>query len=367
MPTFGAYDLAATLLWPFVVIRLFSAEKANGALTLMLQTPLGVPAQVASKALALALGWGLSFLPGLVAVALWAGYGGHLHAPELENLLLGHLLRGLLTVGVAAAAAALCEGPANAAIATLAFTLGTWALDLLAAGHGGWMQRLAAYTPAAALRAFEQGELPLAVLAGGLAIALGGLWLAGAWMHPGHPWRRRARDTAVVALAVAGALLVASRLHASWDVSEDRRHSFTEAEDAALRSLPGPLRITVHLAPEDPRLEDFERNILGKLRRVLPDVDVEYVSRGRSGLFETQGYGEIWYALGEKRVMVRSLTEPIVLEQLLALGGRSPPPASEEAPAPGHPLVAEPRFAAIFFYAVWPLAVGLLWIRQRRS
>ena len=41
-PTLGAYDLAATLLLPFVVIRLVSAEKESGALKLMLQWPVKI-------------------------------------------------------------------------------------------------------------------------------------------------------------------------------------------------------------------------------------------------------------------------------------------------------------------------------------
>ena len=39
VPTLGAYDLAATLLFPFVVIRLVAVEKQSGALALMLQAP----------------------------------------------------------------------------------------------------------------------------------------------------------------------------------------------------------------------------------------------------------------------------------------------------------------------------------------
>src|SRR5215471_18941928 len=38
-PTFGSYDLAVTLLFPFVAIRLVSVEKESGALKLMLQAP----------------------------------------------------------------------------------------------------------------------------------------------------------------------------------------------------------------------------------------------------------------------------------------------------------------------------------------
>ena len=39
VPTLGAYDLAATLLLPFVAIRLIAGEKENGGLKLLLQLP----------------------------------------------------------------------------------------------------------------------------------------------------------------------------------------------------------------------------------------------------------------------------------------------------------------------------------------
>ena len=146
-PTFGAYDLAVTLLFPFVAIRLIAAEKESGALKLGLQLPFGVGEMVAAKLLALVAGWIVAWLPGLIAVAMWRAYGGHLYAPETLNLLLGHWLRMLLSAGVAIAAAALAESAAIAAIVTLVFTIGTWALDFIAAGRGGWLATLAAYSP----------------------------------------------------------------------------------------------------------------------------------------------------------------------------------------------------------------------------
>src|SRR5690349_7823737 len=51
VPTFGAYDLAVTLLFPFVAIRLIAAEKESGALKLLLQFPSSLSASVAMKAL----------------------------------------------------------------------------------------------------------------------------------------------------------------------------------------------------------------------------------------------------------------------------------------------------------------------------
>src|SRR5262247_2793630 len=76
-PTFGAYDLAVTLLFPFVAIRLIAAEKESGALKLGLQLPFSAGEMVAAKLLALAAGWLIAWLPGLIAVAMWRSYGGH--------------------------------------------------------------------------------------------------------------------------------------------------------------------------------------------------------------------------------------------------------------------------------------------------
>src|SRR5262245_66475451 len=47
-PTFGAYDLAVTLLFPFVAIRLIAAEKESGALKLGLQLPSSIGEMVAA-------------------------------------------------------------------------------------------------------------------------------------------------------------------------------------------------------------------------------------------------------------------------------------------------------------------------------
>src|SRR6185503_13613583 len=185
VPTWGAYDLAATLLFPFVAIRMVSSEKESGALKLLLR------------------------LPGIVAVVLWHSYGGHTYAPETWNLLLGHLLRGLLSAGLGVAAAGLADGAASAAIITLAFTVGTWALDFVAAGRGGFVQQLASYTPTAALRSFEQGLLRFNVLAVMLLVSLAAFVLAAIWLNIGRTIKFRLAATLVlVVLTVGGVWLV---------------------------------------------------------------------------------------------------------------------------------------------------------------
>src|ERR1700730_7622613 len=74
VPTFGAYDLAVTLLFPFVAIRLISEEKASGAWKLMLQSPASLAAMLAAKGVALLAGWLIAWTPGLLALILWKLY-----------------------------------------------------------------------------------------------------------------------------------------------------------------------------------------------------------------------------------------------------------------------------------------------------
>lgn len=365
VPTFGAYDLAVTLLFPFVAIRLVASEKESGSLKLLLQFPARLGTLLAAKGIVLLGGGLLAWAPGLLALGLWKIYGGHLYGPETANLLLGHLLHMALSAGVAVAAAALADGAASAAIVTLGFTLGTWALDFIAAGRGGVLQKLAAYTPVSALRIFEQGQLRLSVVIVILLFTLGGFIMAALWLHTGRPLRTRGLGAAALALAVALMTAGAASVRMSWDLSENRRNSFSPAEEAALKRIRRPLHVTVFLAPEDPRLMDLERSILSKLQRILPSVQINYGSRSRSGLFEgsQDRYGEIWYEMTGRTVMSRSTTEAIVLELIYQLAEISPPAHVEEAGYTGYPLAARPAGAAWIFYGIWPLLMGMAWWR----
>ena len=240
VPTFGAYDLAATFFLPFVAIRLISAEKQSGALKLLLQLPGSLAAKLTAKGLVLLGGWLLSCVPGLLAIALWKSYGGHLHWPETLNLLFGHLLRAMLSIGIAVAAAALAESAASAAIITLGLTVGTWALDFIATGRGGLLQQLASYTPTAALRFFEQGLLRLSTTAVMLALIVSTFALAVVWLHTGRTLKQRVLSTLGIAATLAGVMFGAAGLRTSWDLSENRRNSFSPADEAALNESRSP-------------------------------------------------------------------------------------------------------------------------------
>jgi hypothetical protein len=137
----------------------------------------------------------------------------------------------------------------------------------------------------------------------------------------------------------------------------------------ALQQIRDPLRITVILAPEDPRLTDFEQNVLRKLRRNLSRLDVYYTAGSQTGLFEgsEDHYGEIWYEMRGEKIMDRSTIEQVVLEQIYKLAGINPPAAGAEADFSGYPLAAKPKWAAVMFYGIWPLLTILAWSLIRRK
>jgi ABC-type transport system involved in multi-copper enzyme maturation permease subunit len=364
-PTLGAYDLAITLLFPFVMIRLIAGEKSSDALKLMLQWPVTMRGHLTAKVLALLVAWLIALVPFGIAMALWLSYGGHVDGGELLNLLAGYTLRYLLTASLSMAAAALMPGAANAAVLVLGFTIGTWALDFLAAGRGGLVQTLASFTPTAALRGFERGLFRIDVALVLLILTLLGLTLTAIWLQLGHTVRARLLRTTAAALIAAATLTLAATQHTSFDLSENRRSSFSPAQATALGRIDSPLTLTVFLAAEDPRMSDLENNVLIKLRRAMPRLTVHYPLAGRSGLFENDDrYGEIVYTLGGKNAVSRSTTEEIVLETIGSLAG-VPMPAAGESEYPGYPLAKMPAGAAVVFYGAWPIVVIATWIATR--
>jgi ABC-2 type transport system permease protein len=125
VPTFGSFYVAVTLLFPFVGIRALGAEKESGALRLLVQLPYRPSTLVAVKLVAVLTAWLLCAIPVLSALLAWRLSGGHLSPAETSNLILGHLLYGLLIGAIALFAASITESSATAAIVTLAFTIGS--------------------------------------------------------------------------------------------------------------------------------------------------------------------------------------------------------------------------------------------------
>ena len=367
-PTFSACELAAVFLLPFVGIRLVGGDRQSGALKLELQHRMPALARVAAKALVLLVGWLIASIAPVVAIGLWKSYGGASYAPELATVATGHLLNAGLTIALAAAAASITEHPSTAAIVTLSVTVGTWIVNFIAAVQGGIWERVASYTPTAMVAEFQHGLLRLDMVLIALTLIIGGLALAAIWMRGGNTVRWRVSESLAAGVIMMIAVAGCARANVSWDTSENRMNSFSEADERALRQIRTPLRIEAHLAPEDPRRSDLERRALSKLRRVMPNVKVEYLSATSIGLFEQTSahYGEIWYELGGKKEMSRITTAEGVLETIYSLAGIPPPAEDDESVFRGHPLAVPPKGAAAVFYGIWPVVVIVSSILTRK-
>src|SRR5262249_30236861 len=122
-----------------------------------------------------------------------------------------------------------------------------------------------------------------------IALTVAGLAVSAVWLRLGVSVRRRVAESFGVAAALLVAVFAFSLATASWDTSENRMNSFPAGDERALRQIRGPLRIEAHLAPEDPRRVDLEHRALSKLRRIMPGLQVQYLSATSIGLFEQTG------------------------------------------------------------------------------
>ena len=365
-PTFGAYTLAVTLLLPFVAIRLIANERESGAMRLLLQAPVSRRQVVLSKLIVLKLAWIVAMLPGFIALLQWRLAGGHLHAPEVSSVVVGHIAIAVIAIGIALAAGAIAGSPASAAILALTFTLGTWAIDFAATVQGGWIASLARYTPSVILRSFENGEIRVSSILIASLVALLGAAVAVIALDEGETARNRLVKSGMTLAVVALAATAISFARASADVSEDRRTSFPEAHENALRAIGRTVTLDANLGPEDPRRIDLEREILARLQRVM-DVRVHYVGASATGLTSrSEHYGEMVYSIGDRADTTRSVIEPVVLELIYKLAGVDPPAEStEETSYPGYPLPRAPRGIALVFFVLWPAAVIGAWVTAR--
>ena len=356
VPTFGAYYLVETLLLPFVIIRLIGQDKQNGTLKLLLQLPLSPFSLNGLKFMAMAAIWLLILLPGLSVFIIWHCLGGAVYLPEIICLGLGHTLYTLTIVSIAMFATTISDSLPTAAMLCLAATLGSWVLDF-AAGSGGWLASLGIWSFTTQLRQFENGLLSTNSIVYFLGLSLLFFISAAIWIQPGrsllHKLKALFCATVVLLIVVAGVMQAPKFL----DVSVNHKHSFNPADTRALQQMQKPLKITIHLTQEDGRLYDFEHEILAKLRRIVPHLQVVFAKIQAAGLFgaaENDNYGLIEYDYAGKHEQSYSNSTQEVLPLLHALAGQKVKPDKFQDYT-GHPLVTDVNLYQWWFYFVLPL------------
>ncbi|WP_407157207.1 ABC transporter permease subunit [Bradyrhizobium sp. STM 3557] len=366
VPTFGAFYVAVTLLFPFVAIRVLGQEKESGALRLLIQLPYRPSMLLAAKFCAVLTGWLMVSIPALSTLAAWAILGGHLAAAETLNLLFGHLLYGVLVGAIGLFTAGISDNSATAAIIALAVTIGSWLLDFTLAGRSGLSAWLAQLSLTQALRPFEQGLLSAGLVLG-IAAVIGGLAaLTAVWLPPATTVRTKIARSGSCVLVIAVVLAVAAQIRTSVDLSEDRRNSFSRADERLLATLRRPLVVRVNLAAEDPRYIDLRRNVLAKLERVMPDVTVILASERPNIANQADAYGQIEYVYGDRTDVSRSTSPREILPLLYALAGTQPPEPVVGDEYIGYPLVASADPTLLWFFGGLPLLIVLAWRHIRR-
>jgi ABC-type transport system involved in multi-copper enzyme maturation permease subunit len=367
VPTFGSFYVAVTLLFPFVAIRVLGQEKESGSLRLLVQLPYRPSVIIAAKLAAVLAAWALVSIPALSALAFWTLLGGHLASPETVNLLVGHLLYGLLVGAIALFAATIADSAATAAIVALAATIGSWVLDFTLAGPSGLSAWLAQLSLTQTLRPFEQGLLSAGLVLGIVAAICGFAALSSVWLPPGVPTRARFVRSLPCVLATAVALGMASQIRQSVDLAEDQRNSFAPADRQLLAMLRLPLLVTVDLVPEDPRYADLKRNVLAKLERAMPNVSIVLAGSRQDFAGKSDAYGQVEYVYGERSDASRSTSPREILPLLYALAGTRPPAPQSGGEYPGYPLVVSADAALVWFCGALPALIALAWWRSRRS
>jgi hypothetical protein len=369
VPTFGALYLATTFLFPFLGLRLLGGEKQTGASKVQLQLPLATTTLAAVKGATLLAAWIVTSAPFVAAVVIWRWWGGHVFLPEIGTVLLGHFLYAATIGGIAFVLSAVSESAASAGIGTLAVVMASFVLDFTGATTTGLWRTIAGLSLTANVRVFERGILDVRLAVRFVVLAATLLLLSSIWLSTGRALRRKAlQSSAAILAAIALTLAIMAAPLASRDVTEDRRNSFNPADERALKEMKEPLTITMFLAPEDSRLQEFEGNVLAKLRRTVPHLVTRYEdpgSTGRYGAGTDDRYGVIVYEYGGARDESRSTSPREILPLLHKLARRDVVPDPTPAYA-GYPLIAPGvRAPMALFYVVLPALVLAAWTFER--
>ena len=200
----------------------------------------------------------------------------------------------------------------------------------------------------------------MVAVVGGLAA------LSTVWLPLGTPTRVKFARSVPCVLAMVVALGLAAQIRASVDVTEDRRNSFSQADQKLLTTLRLPLVVTVNLAPEDPRYIDLRRNVLGKLERAMPNVSIVLAGVRQAQPGQSDAYGQIEYVYGGRSDVSRSTSPREILPLLYALADTKPPAPNQDPEYPGYPLVGNANVTLLWFFCGLPLLIALAWWRSRQ-
>ncbi len=358
VPIFGAFYLVQTMILPFLVVGIFAGEKQSGAHKLNYLAPWSRREDFFSKLLTYFVVWLLVILLPLSTLIFWQASGGHIYFLEILNLVFGHFLYGLIIFSISLLSTSLTASGATAAIFVLTLTLGSWILDFVANTQSGWMNVLSSLSLTAQIRSFETGLLDLGYLVK-ILLLFSSFVICGLICElPTKAGKNKLVESATVLLICALVFVAIPTQKYSYDMTEDRRHSFDKASESALKSLSSSLDLHIGLSPDDSRFKDYNRSILRPLIRSVPHLNIEFekISMALKSFApgETDSYGIITYSFAGHFDQSRSTSPEEVLQIIFKLA-KMKIETLPEAPYPGYPLEFNLSALKIFYYLIFPL------------
>ncbi len=350
VPTMGAYYLAFTFLLPLIAINAIGREKESGSAKLLLQIPLNLPEIIGLKFLALSLVGLMIWMPGLSAVVGWKWMGGHLDGMEIFCLFSGYALYAWAVIGISFFAAAWTDSITGAGIVALALVLGSWVLDFMGDSSGSMIGSFSKLSMTPLLKSFERGLFTFAaawqLFTVGIAFFI--LSIFGMLVLD---FKRKWAGTGLVLVVAVFLGCMGSQTRLFSDLSEDKRNSFSPADERALRQITDLMTITVHLSLEDSRYLDFQKNILDKLQRLIPELNIKTYGKE---IASDKYYGWINYEYGSQKERSTSNSEEEILPLIYRITGLKVVEDSLKD-YPGYPLVVDATNAGFWFYLGLPL------------
>lgn len=95
-------------------------------------------------------------------------------------------------------------------------------------------------------------------------------------------WLRRHQPVLLVLFlaAMGGAGFLAQRYHWQWDVTQNGRHTLSQASRKMLGAMPGVLEVTAYATLQDPQYGDVRqpiRDFVARYQRLKPDLKLKFV------------------------------------------------------------------------------------------
>lgn len=268
------------LLSPLLTMRLFSEERRNNTLQLVLSSPVSITQLVLGKFLGVAVFY-LALLLLLALVPLCLLPVAALDQGQLAAALLGLLLMTAGFIAVGLFVSSLCASQTGAALGTFATLFLLWIAGLSKEGGGlfAWLSLLNHYNHFRA-GTFHSADLAYYLLLCGGAIGLTIWRLDIERLHGRGADLLRANSIATLCLMLCLMSLVAwaSARYNMWhDWTRHGRHSLSTASQGVLSRLPDRLLVTAY-ARSDLSLRDKTADFVARYQRHKKNLELHFVN-----------------------------------------------------------------------------------------